>query len=1573
MKKAFGCIALTVFMLLSLFLCFPPSAKATGEHQTEVPEGWVGIYTMEDLQNYLNADRSGKYIQMAELELGVDDTWTPIGTFDQHFCGTFDGNGYSIWYLELESTELYQGLFGYVEGTIQNVTMEELAVTGGKYTGGIAGYLSGGICINCTVNGTVIGSDDTGGIVGYAGSGTIENCRSNAVVKGNQYTGGIAGGAYASVITACVSSMTVRGKECTGGIVGYDSEYAVSNLGASSVNRCRNDATVIGTDYCGGIAGKAVSTRLADCFNTGTVNGSSRCGGITGGMTDSRSCIDRCYNVGTATDSSSSDCRIMGDSVGKVNDCFYLATEAAEGYGLAVSEDQLRMRGCYVNWDFDEVWTMAGSADYAFAELRCLSPDEFTIPAPETDSEGRILVWTKYDLYNTMADPEASYIQMADIDFTAADFSEEGDFFNLGMGWRPIGAATAPFTGTYDGNGYTIRGLKITSSKSDQGLFGYVRGAVLQNVTLRDSVISGTGNVGGIAGTALNSTITKCHSVSNIVTGTGENVGGLIGLAFSVTVNNCYVSGSVSGGDCVGGITGSLTGHYYDSIRSKSFFGSNTMQQCKNCADVSGSSQVGGISGNALRATLTETSGPISITDCYNMGDISGTSFCGGILGRGIYKTSTSTSNSMSGISLGYCFSVGQISSSDLHGGIIGMGYYSVSYCYYLNTSVDESANDTGTALSAEQLQVPASYAWWDFDTIWTMIGDEDYAELRCFTISGSAIIAGDPVYNGTVSANVSRIKQLRGYTVAWYADGTLLGNEDPFSVPAAAVGKKLTLVVTSTDDIYRGSLTSRAVTVGKAACIAEALPSEELSKSSSTFTISTEDGQEYSLDRQSWQTSGGFSNLEPGTAYTVYTRVAETELYLAGEIIEAITVTTERQPIAGQIRITGTPEYTRTLGVDTSLLTPSGATYDLEWRCGETVLGTGETYVLTAEDIGQSITVAAIGTGKYIGTVESAAVTAEPCDIAIVTADLAASYTYTHDAITPMVALKNGKLNLRKGTDYTVEYLNNTNAGNAVIRVSGIGNYKGTKDVGFTIAPMPVEQLTVAAIPDEYYTGSAIEPELTILHGSYRLVKDQDYTVAGTDNLSPGTATVTVTGINNYSGSLERSFTILRQPLNAATVTTAQEEYAYTESEITPEVTVVFDGRTLSPETDYTVSYTNNLREGTATVTVTGVNGYSGAASTTFRITGHLYGEWQTRVEPSCTEEGLRFKVCSGCDAGADGHEITEVIPALGHDLVHHDAQDPTCTEPGWEEYDTCSRCDYSTCVEIPALGHDWGEWTLTTEPTETSAGEETRTCRNDPDHTETRTVWAIVLRTDAHGSVSASAPYALPGTEITVNAEPAEGWLFDGWTVLTEGLTVSDGAFTMPEAPVILEARWIAETHTITFVTGVDGLEAEPITAAVGEHIDAPSVVREGWRLLGWFRDQALTVEFLFTDSTVMPPEDLTLYAKWEQYTVLIQSVTVDGEADPTVLPDRDFTVEAVLLIDRNAMAGTQIHVLVAAYDEDGRFLGVSFAELTDTESGAICRANIANGGEVAFVKVFVLDDRWVPMTGSRTIGKA
>ena len=80
-----------------------------------------------------------------------------------------------------------------------------------------------------------------------------------------------------------------------------------------------------------------------------------------------------------------------------------------------------------------------------------------------------------------------------------------------------------------------------------------------------------------------------------------------------------------------------------------------------------------------------------------------------------------------------------------------------------------------------------------------------------------------------------------------------------------------------------------------------------------------------------------------------------------------------------------------------------------------------------------------------------------------------------------------------------------------------------------------------------------------------------------------------------------------------------------------------------------------------------------------------HAHTYTESVVKPTCTEQGYTLHTCSCGDSYRD-----TVTDALGHDLVHHDAKAATCTEIGWEEFDTCSRCDYTTYREIAALGHD-------------------------------------------------------------------------------------------------------------------------------------------------------------------------------------------------------------------------------------------------------------------------------------------
>lgn len=91
----------------------------------------------------------------------------------------------------------------------------------------------------------------------------------------------------------------------------------------------------------------------------------------------------------------------------------------------------------------------------------------------------------------------------------------------------------------------------------------------------------------------------------------------------------------------------------------------------------------------------------------------------------------------------------------------------------------------------------------------------------------------------------------------------------------------------------------------------------------------------------------------------------------------------------------------------------------------------------------------------------------------------------------------------------------------------------------------------------------------------------------------------------------------------------------------------------------------------------------------------------------PTCTEEGLDRIRCSAC-----GEEGTQARPARGHYLFTYDENPATCVSPGHNAYEMCSRCDYTTYEEYPALSHDFGEWAVAVEPTCTEIGVNRRIC---------------------------------------------------------------------------------------------------------------------------------------------------------------------------------------------------------------------------------------------------------------------
>lgn len=138
-------------------------------------------------------------------------------------------------------------------------------------------------------------------------------------------------------------------------------------------------------------------------------------------------------------------------------------------------------------------------------------------------------------------------------------------------------------------------------------------------------------------------------------------------------------------------------------------------------------------------------------------------------------------------------------------------------------------------------------------------------------------------------------------------------------------------------------------------------------------------------------------------------------------------------------------------------------------------------------------------------------------------------------------------------------------------------------------------------------YNGSARTIPVTIEYNGNQLTENIDYTLTYKDNVNAGTATVTATGMGEYTGNISRQFEIQPVDINSDIITrdfsNIKESYEYIIMEIMTPIKLKINNALLAVGIDYTVDYQNNLYPGTATVTFTGQGNYKGTITKTFNI----------------------------------------------------------------------------------------------------------------------------------------------------------------------------------------------------------------------------------------------------------------------------------------------------------------------------------------------------------------------------------
>lgn len=216
-------------------------------------------------------------------------------------------------------------------------------------------------------------------------------------------------------------------------------------------------------------------------------------------------------------------------------------------------------------------------------------------------------------------------------------------------------------------------------------------------------------------------------------------------------------------------------------------------------------------------------------------------------------------------------------------------------------------------------------------------------------------------------------------------------------------------------------------------------------------------------------------------------------------------------------------------------------------------------------------------------------------------------SYSYTGEEIKASVTVKKSAYGsqLREGTDYSLSYSNNINAGEASVTITGQGDYTGSVTKKFTIRKQSIwyNSKVKISVAEATYTGYNITPRITMTFNGKVMTENVDYTVEQKTAKDAGSYRIQITGKGNFEDSTTENFYINKKPISECTVSVSDQKY--TGRALKPTVTV-YNGSMVVPSGEYSVSYSNNTDIGTATVTVSAdysAENYTGKGTGTFKI----------------------------------------------------------------------------------------------------------------------------------------------------------------------------------------------------------------------------------------------------------------------------------------------------------------------------------------------------------------------------------
>jgi len=359
-----------------------------GDGSADSPYVIRNIRQLQWVRNALSAHfRLGCHINAEETSSWNNGQgFTPLGTYEEPFLGTFDGNNYAITALHINRPDMNDvGLFGRIgspdshEGVVTDLRLVDADITGAKSVGIAAGMVLGTMS-NCCVTGTVAGQapeSQTGGTVGLVYGGTLAQCSANVAITGIQALGGIAGRIMKG---ACVSE-------------------------------CCATVEINGSSHCGGLVGRVDDATLSQSFAAGTISSIESAGGLAG-STQKNAKVYECYSLCVVSADSDAGGLVGSQQAGMLKDAFFLhenggvndsllitgKDETTFCYGICASEfgqeatfdnDPATLPHYALSspWDFDSIWWLGAGADAP--QLRSLLAPVSVISGPSSVEIGQ--------------------------------------------------------------------------------------------------------------------------------------------------------------------------------------------------------------------------------------------------------------------------------------------------------------------------------------------------------------------------------------------------------------------------------------------------------------------------------------------------------------------------------------------------------------------------------------------------------------------------------------------------------------------------------------------------------------------------------------------------------------------------------------------------------------------------------------------------------------------------------------------------------------------------------------------------------------------------------------------------------------------------------------------------------------------------------------------------------------------------------------------------------------------------------------------------------------------------------